>query len=447
MDDKQGLLGKTKEELVEIILELEQRIKALEDKINGKLKDPPFFVKPNIHHYHHKPGQKDGHEGISRLSPVHIDETIEQTLSLCPDCHNPLGQSVEVIEHIQEDVIPAQAIARKYRRHRYYCPCCKKIITAPYHENEVPQGRLGANVLIQTAILKYYHCLPYAKIAALFKELCGLNVSPGALAQSLQRISKWLRVEQKVILEAIRGSPQVHADETGWRMNGKNHWLWAFVNQRLAYYRVEPSRGRKIVKDTLTEEYNGTLISDFYGVYFRLPYKMQKCLVHLLRELHDTAKRDNSKQYLAFYKQIKRIIDDAIRLKENKPDLIADIYQRRFARIKQRLFLSLGSTGSTNKNICRLAKRFSKFWLDMLTFLEVDNVDWNNNLAERMIRPNVIYRNRSFGNRSVAGAATHASLMSIIQTLRLRKENVFAFLKDAYLTHRQGNLLPLLSES
>ncbi|MBF0504188.1 MAG: transposase, partial [Candidatus Omnitrophica bacterium] len=132
---------------------------------------------------------------------------------------------VEVIEHIQEDIIPAKVHVRKYRRHRYYCTCCQKVITAPYHPQHVPQGYLGANVLIQAAILKYYHCLPYDKIVELFRDMAGLKVSAGGLSQALARISRWIGVEKKVLLEAIRGSPQVHADETGWRLDGKKSWV------------------------------------------------------------------------------------------------------------------------------------------------------------------------------------------------------------------------------
>jgi len=99
------------------------------------------------------------------------------------------------------------------------------------------------------------------------------------------------------------------------------------------------------------------------------------------------------------------------------------------------------------KHIKRLAKRFSKYWLDMFTFLNDPKVVWNNNLAERMIRPNVIYRNRSFGNRLLAGAEAHSTMMSLIQTSILRKENVTGFLKTAFISHRQGNLTPILSIS
>jgi transposase len=444
MNDKQVLLGKTKEELVEIILTQEQRIKALEEKLSCKKKDPPEFIKPDTRVYHHKPGQKPGHEGMSRILPATVDENIEQTLDVCPHCSSKLGRPTETTEHIQEDIIPAHVRVTKYRRNRYWCPCCRKIVDAPYHETEVPSSRIGPNALIQAAILKYNHCLPYRKISEVLKELAGLDVSPGAIAQSLQRLSLWLNVEQQTILEAIRAGPVVHIDETGWRLDGKNHWLWAFVNEKLAYYRIERSRGRRIVKDTLSDGYSGTIITDFYGVYFNLPYKKQKCLVHLLRELRNTAKRDDSAAYLKFYKQVRRLVHDAVRLKEIKSSLALPVFQRRFKRIKERLFMLIGNTDSANKNIRRIASRFSKFWLDMLTFLSIDNVDWNNNLAERLIRPHVIYRNRSFGNRSHEGIRTHETLTSLIQTFLLQKRNAFESLKTAFITHRQGETKPLL---
>ncbi len=368
-------------------------------------------------------------------------------MQACPHCQSHLDNPVETIEHTQEDIIPAQVKVTKFLRYRYWCSCCGKIVDAPYHETEIPGSRIGPNVLIQTAILKHSHCLPYKKIAEVFKELAGLDISPGALAQSLQRLSQWLNIEKQAILSAIRAGPYVHIDETGWRLDGKNHWLWAFVNKKLAYYRIEPSRGRKIVKDTLTDEYQGTIISDFYGVYFNLPYKKQKCLVHLLRELRNTAKHDNTAEYRLFYKQIKRLVRDAVCLKESKSFLAAHVFQRRFQRIKRRLFMLIGEKYSKNKNVIRIASRFSKFWLDMLTFLENDVIDWNNNLAERMIRPHVIYRNRSFGNRSVAGLKTHSTLTSIIQSLLLQKRNVTESLKTAFLAHRHGNSIPLLFTS
>jgi len=60
-------------------------------------------------------------------------------------------------------------------------------------------------------------------------------------------------------------------------------------------------------------------------------------------------------------------------------------------------------TGYENKDLDCIGKRFSKYWLDMLTFLEEEGINWSNSLVERLIRLHVIYRNRSFDNRSQQG--------------------------------------------
>jgi transposase len=447
------LAEKTKEELIEIILEerkkrleLENKIRELEEKVKAEQrKRVEKFVKPNTAKKRKKrPGQKPGHVGMTRAVPDHINEIIEEALEECPECHHALGNAIEIEEQIQEDIIPASVHVRKYRRHKYCCEHCGKEVLAPYHPEHVPLGYLGANVLIQAAILKYHHCLPYRKIRELFQELAGLTVSPGGISQALARVSRWLGVEKAVLLEAIRGSPQVHVDETGWRLDGKKSWVWALANKRLAYYHVDRSRARKVLKELLGPEFDGTLISDFFSVYLKLPYRMQKCLVHLLREFYECAKTDRTQEFVTAYRKIKRLIRDARSLRDRHDQISSGEYARLRFRLEERLF-NFMAFGYTNKNLQRLSKRFAQSWLDMFRFLKDPTLDWNNNLAERMIRPNVIYRNRSFGNRSDRGAEAHGTIMSLMQTLRLQGKNVGENLRMAFLRHRQGFVEPCLS--
>ena len=444
------LVEKSKEELIEIILQKESRIQELEKKLLEKEKAEAQKKLLKIMRMAQRvkrpktPGQKIGHEGFTRLKPQEIDRTIEQTLKRCPDCHRGLSKSQEVIEHIQEDIISARPEVTCFKKHRYYCKHCKRIVTAPYAPEEIPHGNLGPNVLVQTVILKYHHGLPYNKIKELFQSLCHFQVSEGALAQALQRMSEWLRVESEQILSAIRASPHIHMDETGWKISGTNHWLWAAVNERLAYYRIARSRGAKVPKAILSKCYQGVLVTDFYSAYHFFHGKMQKCLVHLMREMHSLYLKDKSEAFLKYHKQLKRIIGDALRLKDTRETLTDSVYQRRIKRLKHRLFL-WSCRDYRNKNLMRLAKRFLKHWLHLLTFLERPEISFNNNLAERMIRPHVIIRNRSFQNRSTNGAKAHETMMSLLHTLRLQSKDPIASLQQAYLKHRQGNLRPILS--
>lgn len=446
MVDGINLTEQSKEDLIGIILEQDKRIKELEQKVKEHQdRHAEKFAKANTKKRRKKrPGRKAGHVGITRHAPEHIDEVIEETLNECPQCHHSLGEAVEIKEDIQEDIIPARVHVRKYRRHVYCCEHCMKKVSAWYHPEHVPDGYLGANVLIQAAILKYHHCLPYRKICELFQEMAGLTVSPGGISQALARVSQWLGVEKEQLLEAIRGSPQLHVDETGWRLDGKRSWVWALVNERLAYYHVDRSRGRKVLKDLLGQGFKGTLISDFFSVYLNLPYRMQKCLVHLLREFYECARTDRSEEFLRAYRKIKRLINDARGLREKHDQIPSGEYARLRFRLEERLF-DFTTAIYTNKNLKRLSKRFVRSWLDMFRFLKDPTLDWNNNLAERMIRPNVIYRNRSFGNRSDRGAEAHGTIMSLLQTLRLQGKNVTENLRMAFLRHRQGFSSPYLS--
>ena len=440
---------KSKEELVDIIIQKDKRIQELERKLREKeaAEARRAELKANRHHAkakrQKKPGQKVGHVGVTRRRPTHIDRTVEQTLKNCPHCDHRLGSSQDVIEHFQEDIIPARVEVTLFKRYRYYCTRCHKMVTAPYASDEIPHGRIGPNALIHMAILKYHHALPGNKIVELFGGLADFTISEGAVAQTLQRLGQWLKVETDHILEAIRKSPQIHMDETGWKINGRGHWLWTFVNERLAYYKIDKSRGSKVPRKILPKDYGGILITDFYSAYTKLPGKKQKCLVHLFREMHRCLEKDQTKAFLKYHKELKRVLNDALKLKEQISSLDRMVFYHRLRRIKQRLYRWSLRTYS-NPNLERLAKRFLKHWHELLTFLEHPEVPASNNLAERMILPNVILRNRSYQNRSLKGAYAHEINMSLLQTLRLQGRDTVQAFKHAYLTHRRGNTVPCL---
>ncbi len=448
---------KSRDELIQDILdrekkieEQEKRIRELEQKLgkNNALEDHKQFLRAErlakMKDRPRQPGQKAGHRGATREKPTQIDRSVEQTLKKCPDCNERLSASQEIVEHIQEDIIPARVQVTCYKKHRYYCKCCEKLVTAPYAEDEIPNSYLGPVVLIQAVILKYHHALPFNKIAEVFEGLCGLKVSEGGLAQALQRVSEWLKVEESEILKAIRISPHIYMDETGWKISGTKHWLWAAVNEKLAHYRVAASRGAKVAKEMIGKDYKGVIGTDFYAAYNRLPGKKQRCLVHLLRTMKEYRSRDRSAEFIRYEKRLKRIVRDAIHLGERRSQIEEKVYLRRVKRIKKRLFV-WACGDYENKNLIRLAKRFLKHWAQLLTFLEHPDVSYHNNLAERMIRPNVIIRNRSFQNRSQKGADAHGTHMSLIQTLRLQGRDIFTELKTAYLHHQQGNATPILN--
>jgi len=436
-------IEKSKEELIDELLKKDRLIEQLQEKLKEqeqklKEKKKPKFVKANLKKKRRKkPGRKKGHLGKTRPNPDHVDQTIALTLDPCPDCGSAFEQPAETVEHIQEDIIPAHVQVTNYIKYRYWCSSCRVMHTAKAHPAEIPNGYLGPNVLIHAALLKYQHHLPYESIAGIFQSFCQLTVTPGALAQAMQRLSGWLGIEKQAIQEALQKSPVKHMDETGWRLDGKSHWVWELVNEKLAYYHIDSSRGSKVAKALLGKNPQGILITDFYSAYTKLPMKKQKCLVHLFREMHRIKETDTSKEYQTYHKKIRRVFEDALRLSLRHGNLDPPVYHRRLEKIKKRLFL-LACREYENKNLIRLTKRFLKHWLYLLTFLSEPGLAWHNNLAERLIRPNVINRNRSFGNRSQKGAEAHATLMSIIQTMKLQGKDLVTSLSTLIETHSKS---------
>jgi len=425
------------------LLELSVRLEALEKEsaaLKEKLLKKMNYKGKRDKKSRSKPwwrwGRKKGHPGSFRPMPDHIDRTVPVTANQCPQCAGKLSSSQEVMEHIQEDIIPSVVVVTKYLRHRYWCCQCKELITAPPAPDEVPCGYLGPNTLTEMVLLKYHHGLPGNKIVELFKEFCGLKVSEGAVFQALQRLAFWLGVEKEQIVEAIRKSRYNHMDETGAKINGIKHWLWAAVNPRWANYLTHKSRGAKVAREILGKSYKGGLVSDFYGAYNHLTAKQQKCRIHLRREMRSLKSRDSPQDYLIPCKKLKRLLDDADRLKLKRHKLKAWVYKRRVARLKERL-LDFACGVYSNKHWQRLSKRLLKHHKAIFTDLDDPEIPADNNLAEGMIRHHVILRNRSFQHRTPRGAQAYDGLTSILHSLRMQDRDPMREIRRAYLHHRQ----------
>ena len=130
----------------------------------------------------------------------------------------------------------------------------------------------------------------------------------------------------------------LHADETSWRVAGKTHWLWAFANDDVIYYMIDRSRGEPALRKFFVEEFQGTLVTDFWGAYNAVVCAArQGCLVHLLRDLHTVEHyKKGGAQWPEFAKKLRRLVGDAIRL-WRATDLSSESRQSRRQRLDERL--------------------------------------------------------------------------------------------------------------
>ncbi|MGB2956022.1 MAG: IS66 family transposase [Anaerolineales bacterium] len=391
-----------------------------------------------------KPGRKHGHPGSRREKPKRIDKCETHRAEVCPDCGGPLCRCAETRTRYTEDIPEVQPVVTEHTIHREWCPQCEKKVE-PKITTALPGSTLGNRMLALTAWLHYGLGNTLSQIVEVFNFHLQMQVTPGGLVQMWRRLAEILFPWYEQIHQEALDSAVLHGDESGWRVNGKTHWLWCFANSILSYFMIDRSRGQPALLKFFTQEFGGTLVSDFWGAYNAVVCALrQTCLVHLLRELEHTERyKSPGEHWPQFAKKLRRLIGDAIRLWRRQDELSPERYASRRLRLTARLD-ALIETPWKDSHAKRLIKRLRRHRNDLFTFLDQPGVPFDNNLAERAIRPAVIIRKNSYGNRSDQGADVQAILMSILFTLKKRGHNPVNTIYDALSTYLKTGQLPPL---
>jgi transposase len=367
-----------------------------------------------------RPGGKPGHAGSRRQSPEQIDWQEEHRAKRCPDCGGRLKRCHETRTRYIEDIPDISPEVTEHTIHRDWCPKCQKKVEPPVAA-ALPGSTLGNRVLVLSAWLHYALGNTLSQIVEVFNFHLQMKLTEGGLVQMWRRLQTILFAWYEQIQQESLDSSVLHADETGWRVDGKTNWLWCFGNQTTTYFMIDRSRGSPALAKFFIREFDGTLVSDFWGAYNAVVCAArQTCLVHLLRELEQTEKyKSPGEHWPEFVKKLRRLIGDAIRLRRRQDELSADTYASRKVRLHKRLAEMIGGPWKDG-HAKRLIKRLRRHQNDLFTFLDQKDVPFDNNHAERSIRPAVILRKNSYGNRSQRGADCQAVLMSVFRTLKQR---------------------------
>lgn len=395
---------------------------------------PPAFVKANCpRRRRRKPGQKKGHEpALRRVARIdqHQDVPLKTNAAghpICPQCNCRLAR-LRRHKRIVEDLIRSAVKTTCYHTHSGLCPNCGKRIESRFAQqpppSNLPHGQLGIHALATAAILRVRYRLPFRQIAQLFKDLPGLSVCAGAIVKQIQRLGRWLDGKYRELKRQLRASGQVNGDETSWRIDGHNCWLWAFTDPTFTLYHIDPSRSGKVPLKLLGKSFDGTLTSDFYSAYDKLPGKKQRCLTHLMREVRELKEKDQSFADCPLSRRLMRWCREALRLKKQWEELDDRDYELKASRLEDRLD-QLANGQWDQPDAARLCKRLSRYRKQLTLFLWEAKLEGTNNAAERALRPVVIMRKITGGSRSEQGAAAWATLASLMQTADQRGLGVY----------------------
>lgn len=374
------------------------------------------------------------------------------TVDTCDFCGKDLSAQAPLEstnERIIEDIVapPEETVVTLVTQQKKYCADCKKVTTAK-SDLALTGADMGLNATVLVCYLWVALCLPYTKIKEYLQSFFKLRVSTSGLSRHVIRVAGIMRDVHSEILKDIKHGAVLHADETGWRVRGRNWWLWVFGTQDTAYFTIDKTRGSDVVRRVLGEIFLGVLVVDGWSAYLYLLCEQQSCLSHLLRKVRKF--RDafpHLTDIVKFYLKFRRIIRDGERLQKSRDQLGELVFQRRLKRLKKRLadLLQWPNPDNVLEEIIKKVKRQQP---RILTFVEHPATPFHNNFAEYLIRIGVLKRKISGGSVSAEGAEAYAILLSIYTTCKLREISFPKFLKES-LKHyiRTGKPLSLKSYS
>ncbi|MBI5475701.1 MAG: IS66 family transposase, partial [Ignavibacteriales bacterium] len=391
----------------------------------------PNFIKEPVTHRHKKCGQKQGHKGYSRKIPERIDVVKPLTIEFCPECGGELSNVQEVRKRYIEDIPEiSNTIITEFQIERRYCKNCKKIVE-PDVPDALPNARFGLRLMSLIVYLKDGLALPVEKIVALLKAQYNLTLSDGEVIKILEQMADALGPYYETLKQKIKDARVKHSDETGWRVNGKNYWLWTLINKEIAVYLIRKRRSYNVPAKVLGKQDGKVIISDRAPLYNTLEENtnclQQKSWSHILRDSKDIA--EHYKEAKPTHKELKSIYHQAKSYNHQATEEQVAGLLRRIDNIAEKIY----QHSEVRKFVRSVCVRHRE---NLFRFVTDPEIDGDNNRAERAIRKGVIIRKISNGNRSRKGARLLEVLLSVVETLKMQGRNVLQSMMDIVRTSK-----------
>lgn len=430
----------------EVVRRLEQRVKDLEDRLNANSSNSSKAPSsdPFAPRYRPKkptgkrPGGQPGHQGFGRtLLPVEqVDEVVEHRPAVCPDCQSilPVAGMKLARRHQVTELPPRAVVVIEHQAYACICGCGHQTVA------ELPKSisgscigpRLSAAVCYLSA---HVHGSRRA-VEDVLGELLGAPISLGKVSNIEKEMTTALAGAYGQIQKQVRCAPVKNVDETGWKRAGR--WLWTAVTQTGVLFRIDRGRNWHGLQGLLGSKVQGIVTSDRAGLYNHLKTSRRAiCWAHLKRDFQRVVDRGGTSKALG--EQGLAIIHDIFetwhRFRKGELDRPGLAQAMETPRLRFRDLLAV--MVNTGKGKARhLALRLTRLEPALWTFVLNEGVEPTNNLAERALRPGVIWRKKSFGSHSERGCRYTETMMTVVQTMRLKNQAVLEFLTEQLTQHR-----------
>lgn len=400
-----------------------------------------------------RPGGQPGHKKHERrlLPPEQVQRFVELVPRRCKSCGQGLaGKDSKPKRHQVVEVPPLSAVVTEYRCHALECEACGEVTREPVpaYARSAFGDRLGA--LASLLVGKYRLSKRLVKDA--LSDMLGVRLCVGSVANLEEEMAEALEPAVSEAREEVRRAQRVHADETGWvegREEGRARraWLWLVATELVAVFHIARSRGGKVAKELLGEDFAGLLVSDRWAGYeWHDAGLRQVCWAHLLRDFQgfiDRGGQEEARVGEALVAQVRRFFGWYARVREGGMERAR--FEQKMREVEREVGRLLRRARECEeKKTAGMAREILRWEKCLWTFVDVPGLEPTNNFAERCLRHAVMYRKTSFGTQSAEGSRFVERVLTAVTSLKLQQRGVLDFLTDTLHACRRRQPTPSL---
>ena len=430
--------------LLERVEKLEEKILELEEEKNRNSTNssnppssdgPAVLPNPKKKKGSRKKGGQAGHAGKTRkLVPIEeVDDVFDIKPEHCVECgHALVGEDAFPYRHQVVEIPKIIATVQEFRLHSLSCPACRHTTRAALPKG-VPEGAFGPRLQAMSSLLTGQYHLSKRNVVEILEDFFRIPISLGSISALERRTSRAIGLVVEEARDYVKEQVQAHMDETGWYEKSKRFWMWVASVPLVTVFLIRKSRGGKVAKEMLGENFSGIVNSDRWSGYNWLPISSrQLCWAHLKRDFQAFIDRGGGSAKLG--KKIKTQTNLIFKwwkeVKEGRMSFATFQSKMKPVQAKVGELLREGATCKHKKTAgtCRdILKREAALW----TFVYKEGIEPTNNIAEQKVRPGVLWRKVSFGTQSDAGSRFAERMMTVVATLKQQDRNVLDYFVEA----------------
>lgn len=459
-------------EMSATIYSLQERVTELENKVAQLSKNSSNSSKPPSSDDITKPKNKDKGKGGQRKiggqpgHPKHertmipedeINDFHEYKLTNCPDCNDEvifLDEKLRIIQQIELKEVTV--IKEEHRSYPVWCSKCNKIHYMTFPPNVVKEGLFRERLTALVAYMKNVCHASFSTIRKFIRDVLGEKVSRGYLRKVIQKVSQSLEKPYDELLNRLPLETKLNIDETGHKENGNRFWTWVFKADLYVLFKIDKSRGSKVLIEVLGKEFNGVLGCDYFSAYRKymkdFSVSIQFCIAHLIRDIRYLISLPDAESK-AYGEKLLKEIKNLFKIIHNRKEISEQVFQDELESAKKSIMKAvltdvpskLNKKGKEEKKAAQnMANRFRTHGEAYFEFITTPGIDPTNNVAEQAIRFIVIDRYVTQGTRSIEGRKTNERLWTVIATCELQGKSAFNFIQTAVKSYFHDEPAPSL---